>query len=181
MEELGKRLRELRKKNKQTLKQIAEKTDLSISFLSQVEHGRSSVTLESLMRISECLNVNPSYFFADQDELDAKKQIAVNKKETMDEDTFVSNFIYKDLSGKFSNQSFLPTLVTLQPRKNGVRPLAHTGQEFIYVLEGTLSIIFENEEIDLHAGESIHMESTIPHNWLNRTEQTIKLLYVSSN
>lgn len=181
MEHLGERLRELRKQNKLTLKQIAEQTNLSISFLSQVEHGRSSVTLESLMRISECLDVSPSYFFAVQEELETKKKIAVNKQETINEDTIVSNFTYKDLSGKFSNQSFLPTLVTLQPRKDGVRPLAHTGQEFIYVLEGTLSIIFENEEIDLHAGESIHMESTVPHNWLNRTGQAIKFLYVSSN
>ncbi|MFH7445217.1 cupin domain-containing protein, partial [Pseudomonas syringae pv. tagetis] len=70
------------------------------------------------------------------------------------------NFKYKDLSGNFSNPSFLPTLITLQPRKEEVTPLTHQGQEFIFVLEGTLTIVLSDEEIDLSPGDSIHMEST---------------------
>ncbi len=178
---IGDQLRKLRKKKKLTLKQVAGKTSLSISFLSQVECGKSSLTLESLMKISEFLDVNPSYFFDGVNEEADKKKIAVNKRSVNKEDTIVSDFTYQNLSGDFKNQSFLPTLVTLQPRKEGVRPLAHSGQEFIFVLEGVLSIIFEHEEVSLNAGESIHMESTIPHNWLNRTEHSIKFLYVKSN
>lgn len=48
--ELGTRIKKLRKANKMTLKTLAEKTDFSISFLSQLERGKSSATLESLKK-----------------------------------------------------------------------------------------------------------------------------------
>lgn len=180
MDQLGERIRKIRKEKKMTLKHVSERTNLSISFLSQVEHAKCSITLESLMKISEVLDVNPSYFFSDDNQVKERNRIAIHKQHALEEDMVVSNFSYKDLSGNFPNQTFLPTLVTLQPRKEGGRPLAHNGQEFIFVLEGTLTVIFEEYEIDLHTGESLHMESTTPHNWLNKTEEAIKFLYVSS-
>ncbi|GAA0363406.1 helix-turn-helix domain-containing protein [Bacillus horti] len=180
MENIGDRLKSVRKSKKMTLKQISEKTNLSISFLSQVEHAKCSVTLESLMKISEALEVSPSFFFSDQKGQEIKSKIAVHKQQSLEEDMAVSNFTYKDLSGNFPNQTFLPTLVTLQPRNEGGRALAHNGQEFIFVLEGTLTVIFEDGELALQAGESLHMESTTPHNWLNKTNEAIKFLYVSS-
>jgi len=182
MENIGERIKHLRKSHKMTLKMISEKTDLSISFLSQLEHGKCSITLESLKKISEALNVLPSYFFSPEENQPNNRNITVRKK-TMDETEHISDFIYKDLSGNFPNQAFFATLVTLQPRKHGVKPLAHShrGQEFIYVLEGTLTIILSDDEVQLNAGESVHMESTTPHNWLNQTEDAVKFLYVSSN
>lgn len=60
---IGVKIKSLRKERKLTLKQIADQTNLSISFLSQVERSKSSITLESLKKISEALGVNPSYFF----------------------------------------------------------------------------------------------------------------------
>ena len=45
---IGEKMKSLRKERKLTLKSLAEQTGVSISFLSQVERGKSSVTLESL-------------------------------------------------------------------------------------------------------------------------------------
>lgn len=180
MHKIGERLRALRKNKNMTLKHVSEGTGLSESFLSQVEHSKSSITIESLMKISETFNVNPSFFFSDLEEKEKEKKIRINKNNSFNEEQIISNFKYKDLSGKFSQQTFLPTLVTLHPRRKGVRPLPHRGQEFIYVLSGILTVIFDYDEISLEEGESIHMESTIPHNWVNKTESEVKFLYVSS-
>ena len=179
MSNIGIRMKELRKGKKMTLKQVAEKTDLSISFLSQVEHSKCSITIESLMKISEALDVKPSFFFSETEDRNMK-QIAINKQGSLEERKVVSNFSYEDLSGKFPNQTFLPTMVTLQPRKEGVRPMPHSGQEFIFVLDGVLTVIFEKDEVSLNKGESIHMESTVPHNWINKTDEAVQFLYVSS-
>ena len=65
---IGVRLKEIRKEKKMTLKDLAEGAGVSISFLSQVERGKSSVTLESLRKISEVLGVNPSTFFPSNNE-----------------------------------------------------------------------------------------------------------------
>ncbi|MDE0583516.1 helix-turn-helix domain-containing protein, partial [Planococcus sp. A6] len=57
---IGTTLKKLRKERKLTLKQLAQETGVSISFLSQVERGKSSVTLESLRKIADALHVDPS-------------------------------------------------------------------------------------------------------------------------
>lgn len=183
MENIGERIKQLRKSRKMTLKMVSDMTDLSISFLSQLEHGKCSITLESLKKISDAMNVVPSYFFSPEDSRMGNRNVVVRKKTSSNETEHISDFVYKDLSGNFPNQAFFATLVTLQPRKHEVKPLAHPhrGQEFIYVLEGTLTVILNDDEIELHAGESIHMESMTPHNWLNQMNKAVKFLYVSSN
>jgi transcriptional regulator with XRE-family HTH domain len=50
---IGEKMKSLRKERKLTLKSLAEQTGVSISFLSQVERGKSSVTLESLKKIAD--------------------------------------------------------------------------------------------------------------------------------
>lgn len=80
MEKIGERIKSIRKEKKMTLKQISEKTNLSISFLSQVEHSKCSITLESLMKISEVLDVNPSFFFSEDDEGKERNKIAIHKQ-----------------------------------------------------------------------------------------------------
>ncbi|WP_019377572.1 helix-turn-helix domain-containing protein [Virgibacillus halodenitrificans] len=181
MNSIGEKVRDLRSERRMTLKQVSEKTGLSISFISQVETNKCSVTLESLMKISEALNVKPSYFFPKEANTSYKKSVVISKQPNVEENESAIDFAYKDLSGKFSDQRFTPTLITLEPRKEGVTPMSHSGQEFIYILEGTLTIIMNDDLIDLKPGESIHMESTIPHNWMNLTDSIIKFLYVSAN
>lgn len=180
MHRIGERLRTLRRNRSMTLKQVSEATGLSESFLSQVEHAKSSITIESLMKVSEAFNVNPSFFFSESAEEEQRRKIQINKNGTTKAEQIISDFSYTDLAGNFPDQQFLPTLVTLNPRKKGVRPLAHRGQEFIYVVSGVLTVIFEHDEVSLQQGESIHMDSTIPHNWINKTDQEVVFLYVSS-
>ena len=82
---IGKILKELRKERKLTLKDLAEQTNVSISFLSQVERGKSSVTLESLKKIADALTVNPTVFFPDSTHAEELEEIR-------------QQFYYKDLS-----------------------------------------------------------------------------------
>ena len=58
MEEIAKRFKKLRNQQNLTLKEISDKTGLSISFLSQVERGTSSLAITSLKKIADALNAN---------------------------------------------------------------------------------------------------------------------------
>lgn len=71
-------------------------------------------------------------------------------------------------------------MIHLEPRKESAKPMPHSGEEFIYVLDGVLTIKFDEESIDIHPGESIHMKSSVPHNWMNFTEQTVTFVHVSA-
>ncbi|WP_045518902.1 helix-turn-helix domain-containing protein [Neobacillus niacini] len=173
---IGVKIKSLRKERKLTLKQIADQTSLSISFLSQVERSKSSITLETLKKISEALGVNPSYFFSESD----KKSATNVMRNVIKTNTLQSQFFYRDLAGNIENPLFNPILVILNPGAKREDSYSHSGQEFLYVLEGKLTILIEKEEQDLNPFDCIFLDSTTPHNWINKTDSIVKFLCISS-
>jgi uncharacterized cupin superfamily protein len=148
-----------------------------MSFLSQVERSLCSVTLLSLRKISEALGVSPSYFFPDAIQIE-KDLIRRGNRQPVEQK---SSFIYADLSGNVTNPLFVPILVTLIPGDKRETPYSHEGQEFLYILEGVLTILLDHSEYDLHPGDSLHMDSTRPHNWFNKTDKPTRFLYITSS
>ncbi|WKA55445.1 helix-turn-helix domain-containing protein [Planococcus shixiaomingii] len=160
-------LKKLRKERKLTLKELAEQTGVSISFLSQVERGKSSATLESLRRFADALDVNPGIFFeenASYDELAERKAL----------------YHYKDLSHGVKHSTLSPIMVTLYPGDNDWSPFSHQGFEFLFVLEGLLTVEIEGERSQLHAQQSLLFDASKKHYWGNHTESPVRFLVVSS-
>ncbi len=62
---IGKRLKELRNENKLTLKQLAERADLSVSLMSQIERAESAASISTLNKIVTVLNIRLKEFFGD--------------------------------------------------------------------------------------------------------------------
>lgn len=174
---IGQKMKMLRKKRKLTLKEIADQTGLSISFLSQVERMKSSLTLESLKKISDVLEVNPSYFFSDDE---AAEQPTVIRAGDVHVDETGSQFVYKNLAGPYKGLGFTPLLVLLNPGENKGNQFTHAGKEFLFVLEGTLTVQAGEQEYHLHPRDSIIIDSSQPHYWLNVTENPVSFLCIST-
>ncbi|WP_077319813.1 helix-turn-helix domain-containing protein [Virgibacillus proomii] len=173
---LGVRIKQLRKQKNLTLKNISEKTGLSISFLSQLEHSKTSATLESFKKISDALEVHPSYFF--NQPKSSRSVITRNIVDTLN--ATENRFIYKNLSGRMENPAFIPNLIILDPDANRGNNFSHKGQEFLYVLEGTLTIEVDHQLEVLHPHDCVFLDSSKPHYWYNRTDKPIKFLCIST-
>ncbi len=63
IDDIGKKIKKLRTNKKLTLKELSEKTNLSIGFLSQLERGLTTVAIDSLTKIAKELDVSLTYFF----------------------------------------------------------------------------------------------------------------------
>src|SRR5699024_12283666 len=61
--DIHKKIKKIRLENEMTLKELSEETGLSVSFLSQIERGNSSLAITSLKKISDAFDINISYFF----------------------------------------------------------------------------------------------------------------------
>lgn len=170
---LGKMIRKIRSERGMTLKTLADKTGFSISFLSQLERGKSSATLESLKKISTAFDVNPSYFF-DEDRSSDNQLTNLNQRISE------HNIYYKDLGTMISRRDFVPLLVILKPGQTEGNLITHKGQEFLYVIEGILTVRIENELCELGPTESLMLDSTRPHYWYNYSDSDVKILCVSS-
>jgi len=172
MQNLGETIRKIRKENNLNLKQLSGMTGFSISFISQLERGKSSATLESLKKISLALNVNPAIFFED---------INMQRKENnIKEDAIEQQDIsYQDLNKRLPNPAFTPLLVKLKPQQDKGNLFTHEGQEFLFILKGELTVKLEEKVYVLKENNSIMFDSNINHYWYNYTDNDVVFLCVS--
>lgn len=167
MEDIHEKIRELRKKRGLTLKELSEKTDLSIGFLSQVERGSSSLAITSLKKIADALDVDMIYFF--QKENQAKYIIKKNEQLPFQLDG--SGYKYTKLSGQFIGKNLEAIKVEIQPHEEDTISFGHPGEEIHFIIKGLLEVTIDGETYVVHEGETIHYPSTVTHKWKNPTDE----------
>lgn len=177
--DIGGKIKELRVSKNLTLKELSEKVQLSIGFLSQLERGLTNVAVDSLEKIAEALEVDLSYFFS------IPKSNNKSILRSYEQEIFQvvnSQFINYHLTNDLENKVMVPRLVQILPSntEEDVTNYNHEGEEFVYVLEGILTLYLDNEKYELYPGDSIHINSTTPHNWANYTNKLVKLLAVNT-
>lgn len=177
IEDIGRKIKELRNSQNLTLKELSEKTNLSIGFLSQLERGLTTIAVDTLYNLAKSLGVDLSYFLVSPKE---NKKIVLRSYEKELIQINSNQFIYYNLTNSSEDKVFLPRYIEILPRNNDelVTQYQHEGQEFVYVMEGILTLVFNNETYELYPGDSAHYDSSIIHNWSNRTSMTVKMITV---
>jgi len=165
---LGEKIRELRLKRANTLRQVAEMTGLSIPLLSQVENNAVSPPVATLLRIARALEVGISYFFREEES--KERAVVVRKHERkktfrpMHTQTRDSGYTYEALAYTKNGKHMEPFLVEFEPKKKEkIDFLKHRGEEFVFLFRGRLAFHFDQEEIILEPGDSLYFESEVPH------------------
>lgn len=179
LQDIGPKINQLRTEKNMTLKDLAEKCDLSIAFISQIERGLASPAIISLNAIAEALDVDLSYFFSMP-----KKELSIITRSYEQKPFMVknSNYIYSELSEHFEGRSIDVLLITILPGKEEDYPAAniHAGEEFVYVLEGIVTLVYDDKKYELYPGDCAHYSPGLPHTWQNSTNKSVKLLSVNT-
>lgn len=174
MEEIFYKIKQLRSDQGMTLKTLSEKTDLSVSFLSQIENGTSSLAITSLKKIADAFGVKMVHFFEETE----SSNFAVKKNDQKPFKIANSEYTYIRLSNNFKDRKMEPFLVTLQPKQKEYESGSHAGEEFYYVQSGAVLITVDQTEYYLQKGEAIHFPSSLPHMWKNPLERETVILSV---
>ena len=163
---IGAKIRALRLKKKIGLVDLGKHTGLSPALLSKIERGRLFPTLPTLMRIALVFGVGLEFFFVGARE---KPLVAVAKKDQrvgLPERPGVRDVAYRfeSLDYPATERRFNCYFAEFFPvALEKLRPHTHTGVEFIYVMNGSLSVHMGADEHALEAGDAIYFDSTIPH------------------
>ncbi|MFD2386912.1 helix-turn-helix domain-containing protein [Enterococcus rivorum] len=178
MELLGEKVKKLRQLKGFTLKDMSGKVGLSTGYLSQFERGITTIAVEHLVSISEVLGVNIKYFFEEEEEV--KEEELVVRSYDQKVLRILNQCVYKSLSTAPKNKIMMPKLVEMTPalESEHLDSYPHQGEEFIYVLEGVLTLKVNEQEYQLFPGDSSHYPSTTPHNWGNYTNKMVKFIAV---
>ncbi|MGC8780819.1 MAG: helix-turn-helix domain-containing protein [Anaerolineae bacterium] len=148
---VGERIRQRRKELGYSLRELGARTDLTASFLSQVENGQCSPSLSSLQRIAIALEV-PMFAFL---ETTPSPHPVVRQGERPRLHTSDAEIAYELLSRDLSGQ-LMAVLIRIQPGGHRIAErLSKPTDEMMYVLSGQLSITLEDQTYVLNPGDSI--------------------------
>ncbi len=162
---VGRKLQELRIIQGLSLRALAEMSGLNFNTLSLIENEKTSPNVSTLQQLANALNVPITTFF----ESVASPDPVVFQKAGDRPKTSFPQGILEDLGGGLALGEATPLLMTLDPNKSSdPDPIVHTGQEFLYCLEGCIAFFVGEKEYDLEPGDSLIFEAHIPHRWENR-------------
>ncbi len=161
-------IRGIRTRNGWTLKQMSDKCGIPVSTLSKVEHGRLTLTYDKLQQVSERLNLRMSDLFAEEDDDSAGMVTGRRSIGTMENAVQVTtdNYDYHYLCTDLRQKRMIPiiTRIRAQSAKEFGDLVRHHGEEFIYVIEGTIEVHSEfYDPVTLKQGESIYLDSAMGH------------------
>jgi transcriptional regulator with XRE-family HTH domain len=163
---VGDQMRGLRKAKGLTLQALAQKTELSVGYLSQLERNLASPSIRALSTIARALGVNISWFFPEPDTQNGRESSIIVRAENRRALSFSSGIRDELLCPSLSGQLEM-LLCTLEPGSSSGDLYMHTGEEAGFVSSGQLELRVDDEVFVLNAGDSFHFDCSRPHGYGN--------------
>ena len=172
--DIGNKLKELRVLKGLTQEELANRSELSKGFISQLERNLTSPSITTLMDILQCLGTSIGEFFNEAPD----EQIVFGKQDYfVKEDTEYKNEI-KWIIPNAQKNTIEPIYLTLQAGGSTCPDTPHEGEEFGYVLQGAVSIHLGNKTYKAKKGESFYYTADKTHFLSSKNGAT--LIWVSS-
>ncbi|WP_428742226.1 helix-turn-helix domain-containing protein [Tenacibaculum sp.] len=181
---IGKRIKEIRKKQNITINTLATNANVSNGLISRIENGRTIPSLPVLLEIISALEIDASTFFEGVEKKAGSKYIHIKKEEQqlIEKEVEAEGFTYRQIFGKNLNAvGFEAVLLTISP--NSKREKVTTDAwEFKYIINGECTYVIENVEVTVKEGDSLYFDGRLPHVPVNRTQTpcTMLVLYFYS-
>ena len=172
--DIGNKLRSLRMMKGLTQEELADRAELSKGFISQVERNMTSPSIATLLDILQCLGSNVSEFFTDETE----EPIVFSKEDYFEKrDEELHNTIQWIVPNAQKNE-MEPILLTLEKGGSTYPDRPHEGEEFGYVLQGSVSIHLGSKVYRAKKGETFYFIPEKEHFITSKTGAV--LLWISS-
>ncbi|CAM5192513.1 Transcriptional regulator with XRE-family HTH domain OS=Castellaniella defragrans OX=75697 GN=HNR28_001592 PE=4 SV=1 [Castellaniella defragrans] len=169
MHEFPQRLRLLRRRHRLTLEQLAQRSNLTRSYLSKLERGVSEPSISTVLKLAGAYGVDVSELIgaANTDEGNVSV-VRVAERMPLDRASNVSGYRYEALAGRRLACSMNPFIVYPPQAGEGTPAVfPHDGEEFMFVLKGAVSITIQGKAYALEEGDTIYFDSTLPHRVLS--------------
>ena len=174
MEDVGRILQKLRKDRGFSIRKVSEETGFSLSFLSKLENGKTSITIRNLIKLLNFYGVTLADVFAEP----SSKKIAFRREERKVLES--SEHITLELLVDDHDNNMEPIVATFQPHARYVEQLEHGGEEFAFVVKGELRFTLENSAHHLREGDCVYFPGQKSHGWENISDEIALLLMVTS-
>ena len=174
---IGKKIREIRTQQKLKLTDIADKAGISKGLLSRIENGRTIPSLPVLLHIIKVLDIDYSGFFEGIDNPQLSSYIVKRREEYthLEKEEAVGFSYFSILSEGFGNVAMQVNILELEPDAKREK-VTTDGYTYLYILQGKVDYLLNDEIVHLEEGDSLLFNATIPHVPQNNTPSPAKLL-----
>lgn len=174
---IGEQLRELRQVKALTLRAVADKAGISVSYLSQLERNQSRLPIGVLKKISDALGVHMNWFFQGQQQGDPAENDIVVRADKRRRMSFTGLGISEELLSPNLSGPLELLLSTIAPGADS-EDYSHDGAEAGFVLSGTLDLWVSGREFRLMEGDSFSFKSAELHRCANPGAVPTRVLWV---
>jgi len=175
-----KMFRKLKGLNQQTL---SNRTGLARSYVSLIESGKKIPAVATLGRIADALGVRPGEMFEDTDVFYQPHILPVRKICEAYPEKFEQSdagYLYHPLAREKARKIMDPFLIQILPGSSQKHDYVHSGEEFNYVIRGTMKFIYGGEEFIFEEGDCFYCDSSVPHNLEAVGKETVCLLSITA-
>mgnify|MGYP002516873490 FL=1 len=173
--EIGTKIKELRMKNGLTQEELADRSELSKGFISQLENDVTSPSISTLEDILQCLGMTLNEFFA---EVPQPPQIVFGEEDYFEkEDAELQNLTQWIIPNAQKNM-MEPIRMRIRPGGATYPDTPHEGEEFGYVLKGEITIVLGGEQHRARAGEAFYYTADKKH--FITSKKGAEILWVST-
>jgi transcriptional regulator with XRE-family HTH domain len=175
---VGTRIRACRKAGFLSLKTVAERTGLSIGYLSQIERGISSPSLRAVALVADALSVDFATLFPRSEAEGPGDAVAFRSRDRIGLPLDLVGVRKELLTPGGDGGGLRLYLMTIEPGgHSGGNFYAHAGEEAGTVLEGEFELTVETEIFRLRAEDSFRFRSRRPHRWRNIGKGVCRVLW----
>ena len=174
--DIGKKIKELRVAKGLTQEELADRSELSKGFISQLERDLTSPSIATLMDILQCLGTTVSEFFQEEPE----DQIVFQNEDYFEKIDSELGSKTEWIIPNAQKNMMEPIRLTLAPGVATYPDLPHEGEEFGYVLQGSVKIHVGNKVYKAKKGESFYFTPHAKHYIEASSSSGARLIWVST-
>lgn len=185
---LGTLIRDLRQQKGWTLRQMSEKVGIPLSTLAKVEQNKLSLTYDKLQQFTSRLGMTMAEFLAHEKAGDPADKIVTARRSLTGTKNSVNvatpNYDYEYLCADLREKRMVPIIARIRAHslEEFGKLVQHQGEEFIYVLEGSVEIFLQfYTSVTLKVGEGIYLDSTMGHAYVAKDCESALVLAVCSS
>lgn len=179
LSDLGRRVRAIRLSRQMTLEEVVSRTDFTVSWLSKLENGQLSPSLEGLVRLADVLQCGVDTLVTGLSSPPRYVVVKNGEGRTKPARGSRGGYTVEALADRWQNRSMQPVILHVSGAGNRHRPDNHGGERFLLVLDGGVKVGYGDDQIPLDTGDSIYLDAAIPHTIVPSGRGTAKLLSVS--
>lgn len=165
--QIGSRITQIRENLNISRDELAERASISLPQLEEIENNKIIPSLAPLIRIARSLGVRLGTFMEDHEKIgpavcrkgDAVQGISFSNNLTVKRTAMQ----YFPLAAEKTGRHMEPFVVDVKANNDEYITSSHEGEEFIYVLDGEIEVIYGKETKHLDQGDSIYYDSIVPH------------------